>query len=256
MKNIFYLFLLLPYLIQSQVTVSGQKATYRNPYPQPIKVEITQNPWDKMAKNQSINNQNIANNIRNAAANGAFKTASQKAVDLISLKNKNLNQYKYIIISQVTAKKESETKKMRNEIIDQLKKTNYIVLEGFNKIPKELQNNINMGLLLSVNCQNDGWPFKKVLLSLTDYDGNVIHQRGVRHDRSAHFLTKLTLSSIVAHPHNFRNQLASEKNNISREEAIEKLREAKELYDLGILNEAEYNVFSIKYKPIIMNIKN
>ena len=33
MKKLTYLFLLLPYLIQSQVTVSGQKATYRNPYP-------------------------------------------------------------------------------------------------------------------------------------------------------------------------------------------------------------------------------
>lgn len=256
MKNLLCFFLLLPYLTQSQITVSGQGSTYRNPNPKPIKVEIIQNPWDKIANAQNIVNQNIANNIRTAAANGAFRTAGQKVVDIISLKNKNLNQFKYIIISNVTAAKDREVKKMRNEIKEQLKKTNYIVLDGFNEIPKELENNVDMGLLLTVSCHNEGWPFKKVILSITDYDGNIIHQRGVRHDRSAHYLTKLTLSSIVSHPHSFRKKIVLNKNKITREEAIKKLKEAKDLYDSGIINKAEYEIFSNKYKPIIMNIKD
>jgi hypothetical protein len=113
-----------------------------------------------------------------------------------------------------------------------------------------------MCLLLSVSSQNDGWPFKKVILFITDYDGNIIHQRGVRHDRSAHYLTKLTLSSIVSHPHVFRKQIVLDKNKITRQEAIKKLKEAKDLFDSGIINSGEYEVFSNKYKPIIMNIND
>ena len=35
-----------------------------------------------------------------------------------------------------------------------------------------------------------------------------------------------------------------------------KLKEAKDLFDSGIINSGEYEVFSNKYKPIIMNIND
>ena len=44
MKKLLYLFLLLPYLVQSQITIGGQRATYRNPNPQPIKIQVSEAP--------------------------------------------------------------------------------------------------------------------------------------------------------------------------------------------------------------------
>ena len=74
-----------------------------------------------------------------------------------------------------------------------MKQTNYIILDDFNKIPKELEDNLDMCLLLSVSSQNEGWPFKKVILFITNYDGNIIHQRGVRHDRYAYYLKQTNI---------------------------------------------------------------
>jgi hypothetical protein len=261
MKKILYFSLFLPYLIYSQVdwnvpTIKAPKIKASNPYQQPVQLVVTQNPWVSAANAQNMANQNFANNIRAAAARGAFKTAGQKAEDIVSLKDKNLNQYKYIVISNISAAKDKEVKKMKAVVLEELKQTNYIILDDFNKIPKELEDNLDMCLLLSVSSQNDGWPFKKVILFITDYDGNIIHQRGVRHDRSAHYLTKLTLSSIARHPHVFRKQIVLDKNKITRQEAIKKLKEAKDLFDSGIINSLEYEVFSNKYKPIIININD
>ena len=56
--------------------------------------------------------------------------------------------------------------------------------------------------------------------------------------------------------HVFRKQIVLDKNKITRQEAIKKLKEAKDLFDSGIINSKEYEVFSNKYKPIIININD
>ena len=44
-----------------------------------------------------------------------------------------------------------------------------------------------------------------------------------------------------------------ETNKISRQEAVIRLKEAKEMLDAGILSKEEYDFLSKKLKPIILN---
>jgi hypothetical protein len=105
-----------------------------------------------------------------------------------------------------------------------------------------------------------GWPFRIVGLTITDYKGNIIHQRAVRHDRSATFLAELTLKSIKTFPYSFNSdlvdkQLLSDEDSkkLTKEEALIKLKEAKELLDLKVISNDEYELLINKLKPILIN---
>ena len=84
-----------------------------------------------------------------------------------------------------------------------LKKQIFVLINDLDNIPEDLNLNPNLGLYLYLISENENWPFKNVSLSLTNANGDIIHQRVVRHDRTASFLAGLVLQSIKAHPHKF-----------------------------------------------------
>lgn len=247
--------------INAQIEISGQKATYSNPYPQPIQVEIKRNPMEVWNQQMQNNNLAISNSMMALAASGAFKTARQKAEDIIPLNGINLNVFKYLVYSDISASKQKEISKIKKTLDEELGNTTFVLVTNTTDIPEDLFNNPNLGLYLYLNSEDKNWPFKKVVLSLTTFNGELIHQRAVNHDRSAHFLTGLVLESIKTYPHRFDEELLNEQSQKEaslngkkqKEEAIEELKQLKELLDLKLITEEEFNERAIPLKDIILN---
>jgi len=212
--------------------------------------------------NQIIQNNNAAmsNMISSLAASGAFRTARQKAEDIVSIKGKNLNEFKYIVVSKVSASKEKEIPKIKKTISDELEKTNFVLISDLDNIPEDLNLNPDLGLYLYLVSENENWPFKNVSLSLTNANGDLIHQRVVKHDRTAPFLAGLVLQGIKTHPHKFdakkitdQTKITSENSNlINKKDAIEELKKLKELLDLEIITKSEYETKAVELKKIIL----
>ena len=239
--------------IDGTVTVTNQNNAYSNP-------KIINNN-SAQSWNNAVQRNNVAMNnmIRNMAASGAFKTARQKAEDIISLNEKNINKYKYIIVAKISASKEKEIPKIKKKIIEDLSKTNFIIIENLDKIPEDLIANPDLGLYMYLVSENENWPFKNVVLSLANIKGEMIHQRAVRHDRTASFLTGLVLKSIRTYPHKFDINATNEKEIVEkiitstgRENAIKELKDLKELLDLELITKEEFDKKSKELKKVIL----
>jgi len=263
MKNsIFSLILLLPFISISQtynVTTTTRGANY-SPYTGQGQTTSTSTIKVEKDPNEAIikSSEQFANNIRIAAQNGAFKTASQKCEDIIPIST-SLNKFKYIFINKISASKPKEVVEITKMLNEELSTTNWVILDSDKVIPEDLSNNKNLAVYLFIDSVNDGWPFKNVSLTLTDYKGNILHKRAVRHDRSAEFLSKLTLNTIKSHPYNFDASLV-EKELLEKEElgkmtktdALKKLKEAKEFLDLNVISQDQYDELVLKLKPILL----
>lgn len=222
-------------------------------------IKVKQDPSEVYRKRMKQMSDNFAQAISVAAKNGAFKTASKKCEDIIPI-NTNLNKYKYLLINKISASKQKEVIEMKETVVKELSYTNWVILDIDKEIPEDLKNNPNLGIYLYLDSQNDGWPFKNVKFSLTDYKGNIIHQRAVRHDRSAQFLSKLTLKSIKGHPHTFDPSLIEKEllsndefSNMNKSDALKKLKEAKEFLELSVISKEQYEELVLKLKPILLD---
>lgn len=267
MKNlVFSALLLLPFLINAQtyeVTTTTRGSNYsaytgQGQSTSTSTIKVKQDPNEAYRKNMEQMSTNFAQAISVAAKNGAFATASEKCEDIIPI-SINLNKYKYIFINKISASKEKEEVEMKETILEELSTTNWVILDIDKEIPEDLKNNQNLGIYLFLDSQNDGWPFKNVKFSLTDYKGNIIHQRAVRHDRSARFLSKLTLKSIKTHPHTFDPSLIEKEllsndefSNMTKADALKKLKEAKEFLELNVISKEQYEELVLKLKPILL----
>lgn len=239
---------------ESTIEINEKKRGYDIPGPDYV---LPENNTNQIIQN---NNAAMSNMIKSLAANGAFRTARQKAKDIISIEGKNLNEFKYIVVSKVSASKEKEIPKIKNKISSELEQTNFVLINDLDNIPKDLNLNPNLGLYLYLFSENANWPYKNVSLSLTNSDGDLIHQRVVNHDRTAPFLTGLVLQSIKTHPHKFdikklnnsTRATAENSNSINKKNAIEELKNLKELLDLGIITKSEYDTKAVELKKIIL----
>ena len=238
------------------VEVDFNKIYKKNPINDPknwTSTSATTLTWDDVNKEMEKNYDNYANNLRRAAANGAFLTASQKAKDIVPIKS-SLNSYKYLVIKDIKVEKDSQLKKVMNTINTELSKTNFEIINFNSKnLPSDFLADTNLAVFLNVTSQLNNWPFRTVTSHLYNYEGEVLHSRSVRHDRSPHFLTRLVLEEIVAYPYIYSPKSNMDSKKITREEAIKKLKEAKELLDLGILKKEEYDKIADELKPVIIN---
>ena len=190
------------------------------------------------------NYDNYANNLRRAAANGAFLTASQKAKDIVPIKSFQL--VKYLVIKDIKVEKDSQLKKVMNTINTELSKTNFEIINFNSKnLTSDFLADTNLAVFLNVTSQLNNWPFRTVTSHLYNYEGEVLHSRSVRHDRFPYFL--------LAYPYIYSPKSNMYSKKITREEAIKKLKEAKELLDLGILKKEEYDKIADELKPVIIN---
>jgi|TARA_Y100000385_G_C12928957_1_gene565923 hypothetical protein len=271
MKNILFTLVLLISFISFGQTYTI-KETNHNQFTGETTIEIREKkrgytipPADYTLPNDNWNKRyqkdidNISRSLAAAAARGAFRTARQKAKDIISIAGKNLNEFKYIVITNISASKEKDIIKIRKVINSSLAKTNFILINNSNNLPEDLKLNPNLAIYLYIKSENVGWPFKNVSLSLTNANGDIIHQRVVNHDRTASFLASLVLQNIKMHPHKFNiekaknNSKTTTENSNNKDEAIKELKKLKELLDLGLITAAEFELKSNELKKIILN---
>ena len=263
MKNsIFSLILLLPFFSISQtykVTTTTQGANY-SPYTgqgqttSTSTIKVVKDPNEALVKSF----EQFGNNMKIAAQNGAFKTASQNCQDIIPI-SINLNKFKYIFINKISASKQNQIVEINKMVNEELFNTNWVILDSDKEIPADLLNNKNLAVYLFIDSVTYDWPFKNVSLTLTDYKGNILHKRAVRHDRSAEFLAKLTLNTIKNYPYNFDASLVEkelldneELGKLSKTDALKKLKEAKEFLDLNVISKDQYDNLVLKLKPLLL----
>ena len=116
----------------------------------------------------------------------------------------NINQFKYIIYQEIYSNKPNDKTTLLKVLNEKLKSKSYVVVTTPNSEyhPEELTLNPNIGLYLSAKSERRGI-FKFVSFVLSDYYGNIIHQREVDHDRSVKYLFGLVLQDFISKPHKF-----------------------------------------------------
>jgi hypothetical protein len=249
MKKLLYLLLLFPCLIQSQITVSGQKATYRNPYPKPIKVEVVQktNPYQQMQN--SITNSTInaiqnaaANNIRasaNASANASENAKARKEAmkdryskifvdELIN----NDGIYKAIVLENVSGWRPEENRETILEILNSSNKMRFF--EKRKSIPKSARSS-NQILYLSWNREHIGNYSRITKVSIKDYQNQVVYEAIHKNMSFIEMLLPLTSKYVF-----------------NKEMLIQKLKELQELKELEIISKEDFDSYVQKYKLIIL----
>lgn len=116
----------------------------------------------------------------------------------------NINQFKYIIYQEIYSNKPKDKRTLLKVLNEKLKSKSYVVVTTLNSEyhPEELTLNPDIGLYLSAKSERRGI-FKFVSFVLSDYYGNIIHQREVDHDRSVKYLFGLVLQDFISMPHRF-----------------------------------------------------
>ena len=255
MKKLTYLFLLLPYLIQSQVTVSGQKATYRNPYPTPIKVQVvnkptTQQPNYSQAINQGLQNGLAIRNARAAsdrASSEALKNNS-KTIEIDKLKN-TPDKYKYIAIKKISGWMVTENfKTIASEIINAQK---YFLVNNYKVIKKKSTKNKNKLFLPMISSEFIN-------------NSEVLYLEWAREYLSANDrFTRLILKNsdgVTVYEASYKNKGYSEMlrpllvdYRMNKTDVINKLMELKEYLDLGIITQEEFDKKAVALKKILLD---
>jgi hypothetical protein len=274
MKKLTYLFLLLPYLIQSQVTVSGQKATYRNPYPTPIKVQVVNKPTTQQPSFAESYTKGLQAGAAVRAANAAAANASA-ARDMAqseALKNNSQtieidkikytpNKYKYLAIRKIAGwMVTGNFRTIASEIINAQK---YIMVNNELKIKKERKSDKRKRIKWEAKIDE-----RKVFLPLipSEYTNNpeVLYLEWSRealsqNDRFTRLILKNSEGETL-YEATYKNKGYSEMlrpllvdYRMNKTDVINKLMELKEYLDLGIITQEEFDKKAVALKKILLD---
>ena len=123
--------------------------------------------------------------------------------DVVPLET-NINQFKYIVFQEIYSNKSKDKSTLLNVLNDKLSSKSYLIIKSSNpdNYPEELKLNPNLALYLSARSERRGI-FKFVSFVLRDYNGEIINQRQVDHDRSVKYLFGLVMQDFISIPHRF-----------------------------------------------------
>ena len=123
--------------------------------------------------------------------------------DVVPLET-NINQFKYIVFQEIYSNKSKDKLTLLNVLNDKLSSKSYLIIKSSNpdNYPEELKLNPNLALYLSARSERRGI-FKFVSFVLRDYNGEIINQRQVDHDRSVKYLFGLVIQDFISMPHRF-----------------------------------------------------
>ena len=123
--------------------------------------------------------------------------------DVVPLET-NINQFKYIVFQEIYSNKSKDKSKLLNVLNDKLSSKSYLIIKSSNpdNYPEELKLNPNLALYLSARSERRGI-FKFVSFVLRDYNGEIINQTQVDHDRSVKYLFGLVIQDFISMPHRF-----------------------------------------------------
>lgn len=123
--------------------------------------------------------------------------------DVVTLET-NINQFKYIVFQEIYSNKSKDKSTLLNVLNDKLSSKSYLIIKSSNpdNYPEELKLNPNLALYLSARSERRGI-FKFVSFVLRDFNGEIINQRQVDHDRSVKYLFGLVIQDFISMPHRF-----------------------------------------------------
>jgi hypothetical protein len=244
MKKLILLLIFIPLVFFGQVTVSGQQATYSNPFPKPIQVQVTNQPASftesfNKSFNQGLQAGAAAKNARTAEASAranAYANNYEKIVTDFLIGNSK--KYRCIIISKVTG---WSNKANRETIFDELTASgNYVIVNPEN--PKRNFKTIPQSFLESPQTLYLEWhrealgQYDRISnLKLKDVTGKIIFEANYKNKGYSEMLKPLTSDY-----------------NYTKELALNKIREYKELKELEVISQKEYDDLVNKLKPIFL----
>ena len=123
--------------------------------------------------------------------------------DVVPLET-NINQFKYIVFQEIYSNKSKDKSTLLDVLNEKLSSKSYLIIKSSNpdNYPEELKLNPNLALYLSARSERRGI-FKFVSFVLRDYNGEIINQRQVDHDRSVKYLFGLVIQDFISMPHRF-----------------------------------------------------
>lgn len=129
--------------------------------------------------------------------------------DVVPLET-NINQFKYIVFQEIYSNKSKDKSTLLNVLNDKLSSKSYLIIKSSNpdNYPEELKLNPNLALYLSARSERRGI-FKFVSFVLRDYNGEIINQRQVDHDRSVKYLFGLVIQDFISIPHRFDSNVTT-----------------------------------------------
>ena len=222
-------------------------------------------------KQESLNkmNESMANLTGSLIANMRKNVKNEILVPL----KVDLNAFKYIVFNKVGPDAgKSATRTLIRKLKKNLTPLDYKVInllakkeEDNDPIPEDLKSDPSIGLYFTFKCTDD---MQGVSAYLSIFDSNenlVFYKNTVGWMVSG--VTKKIASELLANNHSYKPNIPKylpvqlteedilvrkEKADIAKDEAVKRLKEAKDLFDSGILTKEEYDKLVAKYKPIIM----
>ncbi|WP_353169716.1 hypothetical protein [Flavobacterium sp.] len=145
----------------------------------------------------------------------------------------NDSKYKSIVIDNIIGWMPEENK---NEIIKILEKSNKfkVITDKTNML--ESDNNATEYLFLNMNREAIGEYSRLTYLTIKDNDNQIIYDGEFKNISSEDILLPLTIPEY----------------KYTKEAAIEKVKEMKQLLDLGVITKEEYDLKVLELKPILM----
>ena len=239
----------------AQVQVSGQRATYENPYPQPIKVQVQQNP----ANSYSNNAQNISNNLKARAAQQAAQQAANannfEKIEIDKLKGLP-NKFKYVIIKKLKGWEVIENYKL---ICEEIRLGGKYIL--INDIGTQ---DVYRGKIKNSKTIKKSKIFEPKIPPINDITKEKTiffewDREASLYDRFTRIVLK-TSNNEVIYQAEYKNKYYLEMLRplvtdylINKKEAKQKLIELKEYLDLGIISEEDFINSSMQLKKILLD---
>ena len=244
-----------------EVENTSNRSTYRNP-------QYVAPPTDNTAKVIQQTSQNFSNAIsniaRNAAANSAANSNNKPLLNSNkkSLRGVELNSYKYIVIQ------ESNYNSYRKTAVKVLKKAGFNVVNlhktsrTHKVIPSDLKQNPDLGLYLYIDVL--GFGTAEAIVRLFSYNNELLFNSSGRSSMAGSRAVKNALSSYETYGYKYNPNIVRKKQtypvestsvdieNSSKEEAINEVKQLKELLDSGILTQEEFDKKAAELKKIIL----
>ena len=208
---------------------------------------------DYNKQQESINELN--NSIIDATGNIASSinaNISENSGNLLSLEGVDLNGYKYFVIKKIKSFKESHLPKVYQKMEKRLVKKGFIVIVDSIKygvkFPQHLENNLNLGIYSDLIIEKTGY-WWQADFKVYRYDNKLIHHRTQRFDNLG--IVNESMEPFLAHPYSFDESKVVLQSDIDSQNksailenkksiALKKVKESKELLELGIITNEEY----------------
>ena len=218
------------------ITISTYGQTYSNPYPQPVKVQVTTNNNSNNFSNsftKGLQAGAAARNARAAEGRAAAEATKDKStkIKVDNLINKD-GFFKGVYIKRVSGWKPANNKATIKNILKGSDKLNFFSKEK--NLPKNTET-LEKVLFLEWEREALNQYARLTKMTLSDYNGNIVYQAVYKNIPYNEMLLPLTSEYVI-----------------TKEQAISKMKEFKELLDLEILTRREYDSILKELKPFII----